>query len=126
MNTVNLTFPVRTVNETNAHEHWRSRQRRAKAQRTLAYALTRRLASNPEWNALCAEPITVTFTRVAPSEGLDCDSLPPSCKSLRDGIADAINGGQDRTPRIAWRYEQLRGPKGHYEVKVSITTKGVG
>lgn len=119
--TISFVLPLRTVNETNAHGHWRGRQRRAKQQRGTAAAVMRTHVNGAHWSRL--EPITVTLTRIAPSNGLDDDSLPASCKSVRDGIADAINGGQDRTERIAWRYAQARGKPREYAVLVRIEQK---
>lgn len=51
------------------------------------------------------------MTRVAPSNGLDCDSLPASCKGIRDQIAHWL-GVDDRDPRVKWAYEQRRGAWG--------------
>lgn len=51
------------------------------------------------------------MTRVAPSNGLDCDSLPASCKGIRDQIAQWL-GVDDRDKRVRWVYEQRRGAWG--------------
>lgn len=63
-----------------------------------------------------ALPCTVLLVRVAPSDGLDSDNLQGSLKACRDGVADWL-GVDDRDPRVAWRYDQRRGP---WAVEVEI------
>lgn len=65
--------------------------------------------------------ITITVTRVAPSNGLDPhDGLGAALKSVIDGVADAIGLKNDRGPFVTWRVEQRRGPPKHYSVEVFI------
>lgn len=52
-------------------------------------------------------PVVVTLTRMGPSNGLDCDNLPASCKGVRDQIAKWL-GVDDRSPLVTWRYAQVR------------------
>jgi hypothetical protein len=87
------------------------RARRVKSEReSTAWVLTRQ--PRP------ALPCTVSFTRVAPSSGLDDDSLPASCKGIRDQIAAWI-GVDDRDPRVSWKYDQRRGKQWAVEVSIA-------
>ena len=111
-----IDLPIRTVPETNAHEHWRYRQKRAKAQRHAVNMLFtgRRLPSLPA---------LVTLTRIAPRSMDRSDNLNASFKHVRDEIA-AQYRIDDRTPRIAWDYDQVKGAPRHYAVRVEILTFG--
>jgi hypothetical protein len=113
---IEFDIPVKTVNELNAHEHWRMRQRRAKEQRKVAY-----------WHAIqkwvrakfvqSGENAVVTLRRASPGE-LDSDGHVASHKHVRDGLADAL-GLDDRDQRVTWMYgEQIRSKK--YFVRVRI------
>ncbi len=82
--------------------HWRKRAAKAKAQRILGAAYARMVAQ--------PLPIVVTLTRVAPSEGIDDDSLAASMKSVRDGIADFYKCGDGKDDPITWKYDQRKGP----------------
>jgi hypothetical protein len=105
---------LRTVSEANRHEHWRVRQKRAKAHRHAAWA-----AMSLAPKVTLERPLRVTLTRVGPRD-LDSDNLPVSMKHVRDGIADAL-GIDDRDPRVSWHYAQARGPSPkHYAVRVVI------
>ncbi len=105
-----LTLAIRTVSEANSHEHWRLRQKRAKAQRSTAGVVILAALRAPGTRRVTF-PATVTLTRLAPSQGLDSDNLAGSQKHVRDGIADAL-GIDDRDPRVTWLYDQERGPWG--------------
>lgn len=76
---------------------------KAKAQRSQVALLLRSYHGTPP-----VPPLTVTITRIAPSE-LDDDNLAGSAKAVRDGVADWL-GVDDRTKRsgVAWRYAQAR------------------
>jgi hypothetical protein len=105
---------LRTVCELNSHEHWRNRQKRAKAQKNHVALVLRRTVTSL---MMTAAPLEVTLTRIAPSNGLDVgDNLPSSQKHVRDAVADLL-GVNDRDPRVTWIYEQRRGPWG-VEVKI--------
>lgn len=119
-----VVIPVKTVSESNAHEHWRARQQRAKRQRHAAAWLVRSVCSLA-WVARHVDGgIVVHLTRVSPGT-LDSDNLAASGKHVRDGIADAL-GIDDRDPRVTWLYDQRRGPRGHYAVEVRITPAASG
>lgn len=109
MNTV--TYPLRTVSESNRREHWAPRAARVKAHRLVAFAYVTR-------HLLCPLPIVVTLTRVAP-RALDDDNLRGCLKATRDGVADAF-GVTDRDPRVTWRYEQRSGAPRAYAVEIRI------
>lgn len=107
MNAV-VTIPMRTVSESNGREHWASKAKRVKQQRTASHLVTRQL--------LCPMPIEVTLTRVAP-RALDDDNLRGCLKAVRDGVADAF-GVNDNDPRVVWVYAQRRGKPREYAVEI--------
>lgn len=104
-------LPIKTVSEANSHQHWRVRQKRAKAHRSAAGVIP--VASLPRM------PVTVTMTRLSPGT-LDSDNLPSSMKHIRDGIADRY-GVKDNDPRIEWCYAQRK--EKEYAVEVLIQQK---
>lgn len=93
-----------------------AKARRRKAQRQAAGAMTRAVVGpSPRW------PLTVHVVRVAPSDGLDPhDGLGAALKGIIDGIADGLGLTNDRDPRITWRLDQRRGPRGVYAVEVAV------
>lgn len=118
--TVTITLPIRTVSEANAHEFWRTRQRRAKSQR-IAAEMTCTVPLGRFHADLdgSIRPLSIHMTRIAPSAGLDSDNLPSSMKHCRDGVADAL-GIDDRDKRVTWTYAQERGGKGEYAVRIEV------
>ena len=104
---------LHTVSESNSHEHWRARQKRAKEQRAVVA-----LALRAWVDSLPALPCIVEIVRVSP-RGLDDDNLRGATKHVRDGIADVL-GVDDRDARVEWRYAQAKGPAKYYAVRVSI------
>jgi hypothetical protein len=111
-------LPIRTVSEANraSHEHWRVRQRRAKAQREAAALCMWATLGKPP-----ALPVKVHLTRVAPSAGLDpFENLPSALKHVVDGVADWL-GIDDRDPGVAWSCGQARGEPKQYGVRVEVT-----
>lgn len=96
-------IPVLTVSESNSHEHWRHRQRRAKNQR-----MTTVLMLVGPFRALRPKlPCVVTLTRISP-RALDDDNLRGALKHVRDGVADALGLKSDRDPRVRWEYGQAK------------------
>lgn len=71
-----------------------------------------------------APPWRITLTRIAPSSGLDDDSLPVSMKAIRDELAKLLGVENDRDPVFTWVYAQERGRPGEYLVRVAIETGG--
>ena len=111
-----FTLPLRVVSEANAHEHWRVRQKRAKAQRALVALV---------WAAQVLprnrKPETVILTRRAPRT-LDSDNLAVSFKHVRDEVA-ALCGFDDRAPDVRWVYAQEKAKT--YGVRVEVVWQGV-
>lgn len=112
----------------NLREHWSDKAKRTKYHRGLAWArvspalLHHAVALR---SALAGDGLTVRITRVAP-RALDDDNLASACKSVRDGITDALRAfgvSDDRDARVRWQYAQARGvqPR-HYAVRVEVTT----
>lgn len=122
MTPITFTIPVRAVSEANAHQHWRARQKRAKAQREAArfIAGAELQIAVPRRSVFAYGPtcFSITLTRIAPRK-LDSDNLAGSMKHVRDGIADAL-GVDDGDERIEWRVEQRKGRPGEYAVGVEI------
>ena len=116
MTTKTIRLPLRTVSEANSHEHWRTRQKRAKTQRGLARQLTEyQLIPVRRWFV----PAAVKITRIAP-RALDSDNLAVSQKHVRDGVADAL-GIDDGDPSITWSYAQQKGNPREYAVIVEVS-----
>lgn len=107
---VGATIAMRTKNELNMHEHWRNRANRARDQKCLVkFELGK--------TGVCALPVLVKLTRIAPSRGLDPhDGLPASLKFVADAVAE-MYGIDDRDPRLSFAYAQERG---EYAVRVVI------
>jgi hypothetical protein len=93
-------IPMRTGNGLNDRLHHFARARKVKEARGNARMVVMQRARN--WTLPC----TITLTREGPGT-LDDDNLPGALKAIRDGIADAF-GTDDRTPKIQWKYDQVR------------------
>ena len=115
-----LTFPIKTTNPLNgSHQHWRVKAAQRSRQRSAVQAFTRGVA----WEG--GFPVDILLTRVAPSNGLDDDSLPASMKAIRDELTAWLGLDDDRTPLIRWRYDQRRGTRGNYLVEAAIARREV-
>lgn len=110
-----FTLPLRVVSEANAHEHWRVRQRRAKAQRR-ATCLAWLAAGLP----LKRKPVEVRLTRLAPRK-LDSDNAVGALKHVRDAVAECC-GFDDREESVRWLYAQERAKE--YGVRVEVDFGG--
>lgn len=108
-----IRIPVVTVSESNSHEHWRGRQRRAKDQRTAVWGTWR--VVNPRVTL----PVLVRLVRVSPRE-LDDDNLRGALKHVRDEVAAQLGLPDDRDPRVRWDYGQRKGKPGEKAVVVEI------
>lgn len=121
---MNFTIPLKTVNELNDHKHWRTRQRRAKAQKeVVTYYILEQLAKmgRPVADLRETFPCRVKFTRVSPGNGLDPgDGLPSAFKFVRDAVAKLI-GVDDRSPNYVWEYCQQRGKRGAEAVIIEVS-----
>lgn len=112
---------VKTTNPLNGSwGHWRGPAAKRKKQRQ---AVREAVADLPAWPS--GFPVVITLTRVAPSNGLDDDSLPASMKAIRDEITEWLGLDDDRTPLIKWQYDQRRGQRGQYLVEVEIRRRDV-
>lgn len=114
-------IPLRTVSESNQREHWATRAKRVKMQRsTVFYELGAPWAQRTLRES---RPLVVLLTRIAP-RSLDDGNLEASLKAVQDAVADWLAGGygtgQDRQPGLRWRYAQHRGSPGEYAVEISI------
>jgi hypothetical protein len=92
---------MKLVNPTNEHKPWQVRHARAQKQRHAARVATQAYALGAK------PPLVVTITRRGPGK-LDSDSLPPSGKHARDGIADALGVDDGDESLVQWRYAQER------------------
>jgi len=118
--TFTIRLPIHTVSEANRadHEHWRVRQKRAKAQRSAVALWAPRTANVPRDGS--ALPCTVELVRIAPRKLDSEDNDRMSLKHVRDGIADWL-GVNDRDPRVTWRYNFRREQPRTYGVEIIIT-----
>lgn len=112
--------PIRTVSEANSHEHWRYRQKRAKAQHeaVLLTWLCNRKAQVAlfRWGKMIG-PTHVHLTRLA-SRKLDSDNLAGSQKHVRDAVAKFLGVDDGREDLVSWSYGQERA-KG-YSVRIEF------
>jgi len=118
---ITYSIPVKTISEANVREHWAPKAKRAKAQRTAAWAATSNKLENcpPDDDST----LEITLTRLGPRR-MDSDNLARSMKAVRDGIADAL-GIDDGSDRLQWHYKQASSKKrGLYSVIVSILKRG--
>lgn len=109
-----ITWGCRLVSLTNAHEHWRHRQRRAKAQREAAHLL---LISEISKHGQPQLPAVVTITRYGKRK-LDDDNLAASAKHVRDGVADALQVDDGDGQMVRWEYRQEIGQA--YGVRIQV------
>ncbi len=109
---ITVKFPARLVSEANEREHWRVRQKRAKAHREAAKrALGADIKGPPP-------PYLITIARIGPKT-LDCDNLAGSAKHVRDGVADWL-GIDDGDARLTWKYSQRSAGPGVYACEITI------
>ncbi len=108
-------LPLKLVSEANAHEHWRNRQKRAKAQRAAAKAALGPDVKGPP------PPYLITITRIGPRE-LDSDNLAGSAKHIRDGVADWL-GMNDNDKRLTWEVKHRSEGRGVYACEIVIESR---
>ncbi len=114
---VSFLAPVRIESNANLREHWATRARRNKRQRSVIQWHLRALGSIPK----PAGQLVVTITRIAPRR-LDDDNAIGGCKAVRDAIAEWL-GIDDGSEQVAWRYGQERGRPREYACRVRIEVK---
>src|ERR1700676_2675398 len=120
---VEFTIPLTKnliVSEANrGGEHWTAKSKRHAKQKMLMRIYLFQYAEYFPF------PCIVTLTRIAPRQ-LDDDNLSASFKYFRDAIAgylvpgDKPDGQKDNDKRIKWQYNQMKGEKGQYALKVEI------
>jgi hypothetical protein len=108
-----LRLPLRTCSESNAHEHWRKRAKRAKEQRGLTAMMCRAKLERP------AIPCRIRLTRIAPRT-LDQGNYPGSLKHVQDGVADWLGIDDRRDDLVKYEYAQSRGQPREYAVMVEV------
>lgn len=101
-------LPIKTVSEMNVRTHWAKRAARMREHRQTAYLMVKESSL----------PCVITMTRLSSGE-LDDDNIRSALKGVRDGIADR-HGVEDNDPRIRWRYEQEKVPRGTFGVRVEV------
>ena len=111
--------PMRTGRGQNDREHWREKAHRIKREKEIislalkAYQpIAGVLLENLLENIAQQSPVLITLTRIAPSQGLDGDNLSGALKAVRDRIAKAMRVDDRESERLAWKYDQKRGPWG--------------
>jgi hypothetical protein len=103
---------LRIVSESNAHEHWRKRQKRAKEQRGLVCLVLRSKASKP------TIPCTIRLTRIAPRK-LDQGNIAAALKHAQDGCADWLGIDDRRDDLVKYEYLQEQVSK-TYGLRIEI------
>ena len=106
-----LSIPLNLPSAANLREHWTTKHRRVKGQRSVVALF---LGGKPRPPL----PVVVTLTRIAP-RSLDSDNLQGAFKGVRDEVSKWI-GYPDNDPRIEWRYGQRQGGVKVYAIEVRI------
>ena len=117
---VQCVVPIRTVNELNAHEHWRVRLRRSKAQHA-AIALV--LSQFNGVKASMKPPYFIQLDRVSPGKLDQFDGLPSAFKFVIDAICKwlGVDDGSDAISGID--FTQRTGAPREYAVGIWISGK---
>lgn len=103
---IELRIPQLVTNSPNGpHSHWSVKNRRVRRDREATALMLTQVAKRPEL------PLVVTMVREAPRM-LDDDNNVASFKAVRDEITKWLGLPNDRDPRVTWRYEQQKTPRG--------------
>jgi hypothetical protein len=115
--------PIRTVSELNRHEHWRHRQKRARAQHdavTVAmcvYCNHSRSCHFYRNGGQSLLPMHIHLTRLAPRK-LDTDNLAGALKHCRDAVAKFLGVDDGDEAKVTWSVGQE--PAKGYSVRVEF------
>lgn len=109
--------PVCIENISNARMHWSENARKAKIHRTSALYAAMSAGIRP----LAKGTAKITLTRIFAGrrKAFDSDGLAIACKSVRDGLADAL-GIDDGSDRLEFCYLQVRGDANYVSVQIQI------
>jgi hypothetical protein len=110
-----IRVPIKTVSESNAHEHWRVRQKRAKCQRGTVRIVLQSSTVKP------ALPCTIRLVRIAPRK-LDQGNLAGAMKHIQDGCADWIGVDDRHDDVVKYEYAQERGKPKEYAIRIEVPT----
>ncbi len=97
---------LHVVSESNAHEHWRKRQKRAKGQRGIVALIMRANATKP------SIPCTIRLVRIAPRK-LDQGNIAAAFKHVQDGCADWLGIDDRHDDLVKYEYLQEQKSKTH-------------
>lgn len=104
-----ISLPIWTKTKDNQRQHWSSKARTSRQERTAAYYSV--MASHPP-----PFPWRVTVTRCGPRK-LDVCNLGSALKAIIDGVADAA-GVDDGDERWEWNLRQRK--QSLYGVEIEI------
>ena len=117
---VDVVVPIATKStNSKLRVHWRVNRRTSKAEREATALCLRQGAAPFAW-AMAEGQLTVTLTRLS-ERYLDDDNVRGALKAVRDEVA-AWLGVDDRDPRVTWAYAQQQVKRGHFGVRVVVTT----
>jgi hypothetical protein len=120
MTTLSYDWPIPTISESNACEHWRKRHKRTVQQKKQVWAYL------SEEQPMLTLPCHIHLIRLSPRY-LDHDNLPGSFKHVIDAIADYIipglkPGRADGDSRLSWSYSQEKSKKKGIRVVFTLHT----
>lgn len=112
-----VVVPVRTVSELNRHEHWRLRQKRAKAQHEAVHVGVLAWVQRYQQGIVRCGPMHIHLTRIAPRK-LDTDNLAGALKHVRDAVAKFLGVDDGDEERVTWSVGQE--PAKGYSVRIQF------
>jgi hypothetical protein len=104
---------MRIVSESNAHEHWLKKARRAKDQRGVTKLFLLAEARKPPI------PCVIRLTRIAPRK-LDQGNIAAAFKHVQDGCADWIGIDDRHEDLVKYEYKQEKGAPKTCAVRIEI------
>ena len=118
---IKISLPLKTVSESNNHDHWTKKHARHKKQKQIvSFALH-------STNLTIPPPCSIILTRIAPRQ-LDYDNLLSSFKWILDSVCDFIipgllPGRADSDPRLTITYSQQKTLPKQYGIQIEIIQK---